>query len=67
MLSLQAVPIASGSGSGSNTASSADSRSQLVSTTAIDESSSTKNPFMAHKLGLIEALDIPMRLTCQVP
>jgi hypothetical protein len=62
-LSLQAVPIASGSGS----ASSADSRSQSVSTTAIEESSSARKPFTTLELELIKALDIPMRLTREVP
>ena len=65
MISLQAAPIASGSGSGS--ASSADSRSQSVFTTTVEESSSSRKPFTAHELELIEALDIPMRLTREVP
>ena len=63
-LSLQAAPIASGSGS----ASSADSRSQSVFTTPIEESSSSsRKPFTKNELELIDVLDIPMRLTREVP
>ena len=67
-LSLQAasIPIASGSGSVSGASTSTHSRSQSVST-AIEESSSIRNPLTARELELIEELDIPMRLTRQVP
>jgi hypothetical protein len=67
MLSLQAE-AASGSGSGSVTGSthSHHSRSESVSTTA-DEESSSRNPFTARELELIEELEIPRRLTRQVP
>jgi hypothetical protein len=71
-LSLQAeaasTPVASGSGSGSGASAStpSHSRSQSVSTTAMEESS-PRNPFTARELELIEELDIPIRLTRQVP
>lgn len=67
MLSLQAE-AASGSGSGSVTGSthSRHSRSESVSTTA-DEESPSRNPFTARELELIEELEIPKRLTRQVP
>ena len=67
MLSLQAE-AASGSGSGSVTGSmhSRHSRSESVSTTA-DEESSSRSTFTAFELELIEELEIPRRLTRQVP
>src|SRR6202789_2121821 len=43
------------------------SRSQSVSTTAGEESSSIRNPFTSNEIELIEELDIPTRLTRQVP
>src|SRR6202789_1573626 len=43
------------------------SRSQSVSTTAGEESSSIRNPFTSNEIKLIEELDIPTRLTRQVP
>ena len=74
MLSLQAeavsTPIASGSSSGgsaSGVSTYMHSHSQSVSSTAAVESSSPQNPFTAHELKLIEELDIPIRLTRQVP
>ena len=72
-LSLQveaaSIPIASSSGSASGASTSMHSRSQSVSTTAVEESTSTsaRNPLTAHELDLIEELDIPLRLTRQVP
>jgi hypothetical protein len=67
MLSLQAeaasTPVASASASAS---ASSHSRSQSVSTT-VEESSSARNPFTPHELELIAELDIPTRLTRQVP
>jgi hypothetical protein len=70
-LSLQAeaasIPIASGSGSASGASTSTRSRSQPVSTTTIEEPSSVRKPFTAHERELIKELDIPMRLTRQVP
>jgi hypothetical protein len=38
-----------------------------VSTTAVDESSSARKPLTAHERELIDELDIPMRLTREVP
>jgi hypothetical protein len=70
-LSLQAeaasISIASSSGSASNASTSMHSRSQSVSTTAGEESSSIRNPFTSNEIELIEELDIPTRLTRQVP
>ncbi len=66
-LSLQATSIPIASGSGSHASSSANARSPSVSTTAVDESSSTRKPLTAHELKLIDELDIPMRLTREVP
>ena len=66
-LSLQAAPIASGSGPASGSSASADSRSHSVSTTAVEESSSARKPLTPHELELIQELDIPMRLTRDFP
>jgi hypothetical protein len=65
-LSLQGSGPGSGSGSG-GASTSTHSRSESVSTTAIEESPSVRKPLTAHELDLIQALDIPMRLTRQVP
>ena len=65
MLSLQAE-AALGSDSVSGASTSTHSRSQSVST-AVEKSSSARNPFTERELELIEELEIPMRLTCQVP
>jgi hypothetical protein len=70
-LALQAeaasIPIASGSDSASEASTSTHSRSQSISSTAVEESSSARNPFTARELELIEELEIPMHLTRQVP